>query len=301
MIEQMKHIGFFFLLLMLAAACNTGPTDSSSKDQEANEKSSHQLDRSLLDRHPDSPLLIAPQHESESAFIERMKHIERKEPAYQKEDYEGLVDEGLTRYKINEYMEAVRYFTKAVEADPEQLDAYYYRGQVFIEMNNFPAAKSDFMRVTSMVDDDPETWNFLGFSQAQTGDDTAALESYNKAIAINPDNKMYYYNRGSSLAKMDKLEEALDDFDLAVQMGLETSGVFNNRANTRYLLGDFPGAISDFTRAIRFDSNSSAPYANRGFAYLFSGDTIRACADWHKADEMGHPLSKGFIQLYCKN
>jgi tetratricopeptide (TPR) repeat protein len=77
--------------------------------------------------------------------------------------------------------------------------------------------------------------------------------------------------------------------------------VFNNRANTRYLLGDFPGAISDFTRAIRFDSNSSAPYANRGFAYLFSGDTIRACADWHKADEMGHPLSKGFIQLYCKN
>lgn len=296
----MKNTLFLFLLILTIAACDFGSREQQSNARTPLNDEKTALDRSLIDRHPDSPLLITPQHEPESAFIERMKHLTRTEPLYHKDDYEGLMNEGLDRYRAHEYIEAIKSFSNAIDADPTQADAYYYRGQVFIDINNFPAAKNDFLRVTSKVEDDPEAWNFLGYTQALEGDNESAIESYNKAINLNPDNAMYYYNRGGSLAKLDQLEDALDDFDAAISLGTQTSGVFNNRANTKYLLGDYRGAISDYTRAMRLDPEGAAPYANRGFSYLFTGDTARACSDWRRADELGHPMVKGYMQLYCK-
>ena len=288
------------LPLLFFTSCDFNPSNKSTLAEEKDKNPGAILDRSLIDRHPDSPLIINPAQEPESVFVERMKHLSKREPLFQKDDYLGLLNEGLAKYRINEYLEAIKNFTHAIEADPEQAEAYYYRGQVFIDINNIHAAKSDFRRVTQMTADDPEAWNFLGYTQSLDGDNQSAIESFNKAIAINPNNPMYYYNRGGSLAKTDQLNAALDDFDKAIELGSETSGIFNNRANTKYLLGDYRGAISDYTRAIRLNPESYAPFANRGYSYLFIGDTLRACADWRTAEEMGHPMAKGYLQLYCK-
>jgi tetratricopeptide (TPR) repeat protein len=283
------------IVLIVAAACGAPEVK-----QDAEKSASVSLDRSLLDRHPDSPVIISPKGETEEEFVERMKHLTRQEPVFQKDDYERLVNEGLTRYKLNEFIEAIKLFTNAIEADASQPEAFYYRGQVFIEIRNFAAAKNDFLKVSTITSDDHEVWNFLGVCQSQEGDEQAAVESFNEAIRLNSANAMYYYNRGSSLAKIDRLNEAFEDFDTAIRMGSDRSGIYNNRANVRYLLGDYRGAISDYTLALQRDPNTSAPYANRAFARMFTGDTLRACIDWRTAHEMGHPTAKGFMQLYCK-
>lgn len=229
-----------------------------------------------------------------------IQHLGREFSSFKFDPYEDYINMALEHYRKSELKEALDKITLATQTDPDHPRAYYYRGQILTELNNYKDAKADFSRVTSTVKDDHRLWNFLGATQTHTGDNIAAVESYTNAINLEPGIALYYYNRGSSFGQLGNLAEALNDFDKAIELGLTNSAIFNNRANTRYMMGDYSGAISDFTRSMELDPNSSAPYANRGIAYLYTGDTVKACADWQRALQMGHPLVKDYLSLYCK-
>ncbi|MBA7712318.1 hypothetical protein ES703_121292 [subsurface metagenome] len=53
------------------------------------------------------------------------------------------------------------------------------------------------------------------------GRDEEALESYDKAIEINPDYELAWYNRGVSLEQLDRDEEALESYDRVIKINPE--------------------------------------------------------------------------------
>lgn len=293
----MKQTVIAFLTLLFLNACNLG----SVKEQPGNE---NQVNRDSLTSeetiHQHRDTFQATQLVPNAEDTDGIAHLERKVAAGQFNAYEDYISLGLDLYRKNEYSAAIEKLDLAVQSDPMHPKAYYYRGQIYVDISNFKAAKEDFLKVTSMVEDDHRVWNFLGATQAHLAENELAVESYSKAITLDPENALYYFNRGSSLGQIGKLQEALIDFDKAVELGFNTSGIYNNRANTRYMLGDYHGAIADFSHSMEIDPKSIAPYANRGIAYLYTRDTIRACADWQRALEMGHPMVKQYLELYCK-
>ncbi|MBE0660857.1 MAG: tetratricopeptide repeat protein [Bacteroidales bacterium] len=293
----MKQTLIAFLALLFLNACNFGSVkDQSGDGNQAKTKSSTNDDS--IHQHRDSFPVSQQVPDAEDA--DGIAHLEQQAAAGQFNAYEDYIKLGLDLYRNKEYSAALEKMDFAVQSDPMHPKAYYYRGQIYVDISNFKAAKEDFLKVTSMVEDDHRAWNFLGATQTHGAENDLAVESYSKAITLDPNNALYYFNRGSSLGQLGKLEEALVDFDKAVELGFNTAGIYNNRANTRYMLGDFQGAIADFSRSMEIDPKSMAPYANRGIAYLYIRDTIRACADWQRALEMGHPLVKEYLELYCK-
>ena len=87
---------------------------------------------------------------------------------------------------------------------------------------------------------------------------------YTKAIEINPNYVLSYYNRGVA-------KEALKDYY---------------------------GAITDYTKFIEINPNYASAYYNRGIAKYYLGDKNGACQDARKTQDLGNDASQ-LIKVVC--
>lgn len=93
-------------------------------------------------------------------------------------------------------------------------------------------------------------WNEKGRAQAHRGDSQGAIESFDRAITLNPSSAMLRMNRGSALLYLGDLGRALEEFDRAVALDPSYPELRLNRAQAKSGLGDWKGAVQDFETAL---------------------------------------------------
>lgn len=142
---------------------------------------------------------------------------------------------GLAWTEKNELDKAFSNYTRALETDPENAEAYYNRGNAW----------------------------------AQKGEWDKALVDYTRALEINPEMEHVYCNRGLALAKKGDLDEAIADYTRAIEISPEDAEVYNNRGAAYYAKSDWDNAIADYTRAIEINPRYAAAYLNRGVTLVF--------------------------------
>jgi tetratricopeptide (TPR) repeat protein len=82
---------------------------------------------------------------------------------------------------------------------------------------------------------------------------TAALESFDKAIAINPDSATTWNYRGNALMSLDRYKEAIDSFDKAIAIKPDYASPWYNRGNALMELGRYAEAALSFTKVLTID------------------------------------------------
>lgn len=82
---------------------------------------------------------------------------------------------------------------------------------------------------------------------------TAALESFDKAIAINPDSATAWSYRGSALLSLDRYSEAIDSYDKAIAINPNYAAAWYNRGNALMELGRYAEAALSFTKVLTID------------------------------------------------
>jgi tetratricopeptide (TPR) repeat protein len=95
----------------------------------------------------------------------------------------------------------------------------------------------------------------LGFLKAIDPNATAAFESFNKAIAINPDSHTAWNYRGNALISLDRYTEAIDSFDKAIVIMPDYAAAWYNRGNALMELGRYSEAALSFTKVLSIDPN----------------------------------------------
>ena len=88
----------------------------------------------------------------------------------------------------------------------------------------------------------------------------------NKAIKIDPEYALSYYNRGLAYKRLGKLQEAINDYSTSIQL----------------------------------DPSNYAAYINRGITRENIGDLKGACADWRKASSLGQKDAAGWVRKQCQ-
>jgi predicted O-linked N-acetylglucosamine transferase (SPINDLY family) len=78
----------------------------------------------------------------------------------------------------------------------------------------------------------------------------AALEDYEKALALNPNLAEAHNNRGSTLHSLFDYSAALASYDNAINIKPDYADAHNNRANALLALKNFPAALASFERAL---------------------------------------------------
>ena len=86
---------------------------------------------------------------------------------------------------------------------------------------------------------------YNGFYSYIAEDYKSAIEFFSKAIELEPNDFIYYHQRGQAYYKLKKYKKALCDFNKVIELNPEYAEAYLNRRLVKLKLKDFKGAKKD--------------------------------------------------------
>ena len=99
-----------------------------------------------------------------------------------------LVEEGITKLYSSEFEEAERLFTEAIEYNPENFEAYYYRGNCKANKRKYQEAIEDFSVAIKYNSGYAQAFANRGQMKFYLNDQEAACEDWKIAESLGMDN-----------------------------------------------------------------------------------------------------------------
>jgi tetratricopeptide (TPR) repeat protein/S1-C subfamily serine protease len=183
---------------------------------------------------------------------------------------------------LKKYREAAAAINKAIELSPRAA-FYNNRGNVRNELGDKQGAIDDYNQAIKINPNDAQAYYNRGVVRDDLGDKQGAIDDYNLAIKINPNYALAYYNRGIVRNELGDKPGAIDDYTQAIKFNPNDANAYIGRGVVRNELGDKQGAIDDYNLAIKFNPNDALAYYNRGLVRDELGDKQGAIADYNLA------------------
>jgi len=120
-----------------------------------------------------------------------------------------------------------------------------------------------------------------------------AIDDFNEAIRLVPDNANAFNNRGVAYRNMGDLDRAVADYDQAIRIKPDYVAAFYNRGLALTDKREYAKAISDFTAVLRVDPKNPTVLYRRGIAYLSSGEIEAGNADLAEAKAIKPEIAPG--------
>ncbi|WP_304167611.1 tetratricopeptide repeat-containing glycosyltransferase family protein [Phenylobacterium aquaticum] len=129
---------------------------------------------------------------------------------------------------------------------PRDGRAHRLKGLIRQQAGDAAAALASFDKALALNPDDPVTWSGRGVALQALSRPLDALESFDRALALKPDAGLTLYNRGQTLAALRRYGPALESYDraLALQPGLDDARF--RRGLIALLLGRFDEGWRDY-------------------------------------------------------
>jgi len=238
------------------------------------------LDQTIQDSHREML-------ETVLASIEWDLGISEAESARAESSY---LTDGFKHIRNNDPQAAINEFSKALEIDPNNGEAFAGRGFAYDLLGNSVAAIEDFQKSIELGFESAESYVLLGLNKMAMGESfEESIKSFTKAIELDPTNASAYGSRGFVYSKMDKFEDAINDFSISIRLAPND---YQNYVERGYLYMDlekFELAIEDFSKAIKLGHSNKDIFAARGVANASLGRTQSSISDLEKYLELTTP------------
>ncbi len=122
-----------------------------------------------------------------------------------------------------------------------------------------------------------------------------AIDDYNIALGLVPDDPVTLSNRGAAYTDLGQYALALEDLGRAIELDGQSPTAWANRCWVHALVEDFDAAIKDCTKAIHLAPTDPVPLSSRAFAYLSKNKLKAALADADKAVRYGPHLWEAYF------
>lgn len=131
---------------------------------------------------------------------------------------------------------SIKDFDKAIELNPEFIQAYNNRGRTYLSMKKRHLSNPDFeksiqlcnkklkeINIKDTVATISQVYFFRAWAKDKLGDKNAAIEDYNKAIELNPKHYGSYFFRGYLYYNNRQWADAVYDFLKATELNLSNA------------------------------------------------------------------------------
>ncbi len=149
---------------------------------------------------------------------EPLPTIEYMKVSSKKEASEDLVKRGEDAANKSNYEQALKYFERAIEMDPQNDFAWGDRGLMLDKLDRKDEAIESFSKALMIDSSNPITWHNKGLTLIKSNRLEESIECFNKAIALNEKYAKAWYNRGRALALLGNESEGQKSFDTAKKL-----------------------------------------------------------------------------------
>lgn len=206
---------------------------------------------------------------------------------------------GLIELKKERYQEAIDWFDRAIEVNPEGFAAWYNKGISLRFLGEKDAALEAISKALDINSNIQEAYFKRALIRKEQGDLEGAVDDYSEAIEINPDYEKAIYNRAFTYKLLGNYMEAEDDLN-DLKDGLDAEPEFwNLRGNIQVLQGDFSQAIRYYDKAISFDMEYAEAFYNRGIAKLLLNQHEMACEDFEYSINLNYDRAELIYDSFC--
>ena len=129
---------------------------------------------------------------------------------------EDYFSEGKDANDKQNYEDAVFYFSKYLENNLNDKDAYYYRGYARLKLKELKLAIGDFTKAIGSGSENFEVYFYRANAYYLIGDFPSALPDYTKAVNLSPTLPELYYNRGYTNYKLKNYDAAVKDWEKSI-------------------------------------------------------------------------------------
>ena len=140
-----------------------------------------------------------------------------------------------------------------VISETNRRSALNNRGIAYRNKGDYDHAIQDFNDAIRINPNDDKLLNNLGAAYMNLGDYDRAIENYDKAIRLNPDYFIALKNRGAAYVNKGEYQRALMDYDHALMLNPEHPVVLQTRGILHFFIEDFQTASMDERAALQVD------------------------------------------------
>jgi tetratricopeptide (TPR) repeat protein len=190
---------------------------------------------------------------------------------------------GFTSYGNKDYIKAIEYFTKVIDKDTKNVEAFYNRGLSCMWIGNYKRAINDYTKVIDLSPEHSKAyyWRAFSYNSMQKTDD--AIKDYSKSIEFEPDFTNAYNDRGLSYIDKKDYDKAIADFNRAIKLKPDYAEAYFNRGIANFDKKEYDNSVADNTKAIGLFPEYLNAFINRGLSYHKMKSYRNAFEDYLKA------------------
>ena len=207
-----------------------------------------------------------------------------------------MLAEGIINFHTGNNRKSKELLKKYIKEKPDNPESYYYLGNIYLEEKNIEKAIRYLEKAVSLKQK-ADYYNDLGYAYFLKGDYKKAIDCYNRAIKIDPNLSVAYYNKALAYRKMGNIKEAIKNYSKAIALNPDDPDYYYNLGIAYRLNNEPQKAIHSYKKAIQLDPYNENYWNNLGNAYYDIGDYKKAVECYKKAVEINPSFFLGWQNL----
>jgi tetratricopeptide (TPR) repeat protein len=126
-----------------------------------------------------------------------------------------------------------------------------------------------------------------------------AIKDYDKAVKLDKDNKVAYFNRGTCELALKDYNSAMTDFSKTIELDPKYVYAYYSRATAFVSQQKYVESLPDLDKTIELDPTIPNALTLRGQIRTQTGNKNGACEDFNKAKEIGDKQADKYIDQFC--
>lgn len=166
-------------------------------------------------------------------------------------EYLNKITDHPNREHLYKPDKASKYYTDAIQNDPENAQLYVERGKAYEGLREYDLAIQDFNTAMKLNPQDSYFYYYLSYRQYEhLGELEKALEDMKQCINLSPNQYMYEPVLARLYEKLGKRDSAISVLNQGVEIFPTSVSAYLKRAEFYEEIGYLEDALSDITQAI---------------------------------------------------
>jgi tetratricopeptide (TPR) repeat protein len=208
-----------------------------------------------------------------------------KRKKYNAADYYNL---GFLYEQVGGKEEAMRFYTHAVQMQPDYEQALYNLANLYRDAGNYKIAMALYERLVHFHPKNSLGYLNMGLIFNASGDGPRARQFYLKAIDLDPDNGDAYFNLGYLSESQGELREAVNYYEKAVEVSPKNAEAYYNLGNVYASLGQNGEAIASYLKTVGINPRHQDAFVNLSILSFKSRDFQGAIHYLEDAKALGY-------------